>query len=110
MSYSFNFTAATKASAKSAFDLELAKIAVNGQPAHAREMHAVCAAAHALIDTLEDDLTKNIYVSANGSVGWNYQNLGYQTTPDNLTNASFAFTAYLVDKPTPDASVSGSVS
>lgn len=66
MSYSFTVLAANKAEAKARVAVEMAKV-VSGQLPHAKEAAAATAAAHALIDTLDDACT-GIHVNMNGSV------------------------------------------
>lgn len=97
MSYSFTITAENKAAAKAAFAHEFAKV-VAAQPSHAKEMHAAIATAHACIDALEDDPSHNIYLSANGSVGWNWDR--FQNGPaDHLRSASISISTHLLPKP-----------
>jgi hypothetical protein len=72
MSFSFNFTAATKAHAKVRVTEEMAKVVANYGVEHATDMPAAIAAAHAYIDVLKDDPTKDVYVSMHGSVSYVY--------------------------------------
>jgi hypothetical protein len=65
MSYSFNFTEPTKATAKLRIAHEFAKVIV-GQPIHAADCHIAQAAACAMIDGLAED--KPVSGSISGSV------------------------------------------
>jgi len=69
MSYSFNVRGANKAEAKAAVAAKFAEI-VQQQPIHARDAAAVQANADNAIDLLNDDDTRDISVSVNGSLSW----------------------------------------
>lgn len=70
MSYSFNFTAETKAQAKQRVITELDQV-VQQQPIHSTDREQAQSAAHAFIDLVpEPGADECIYVNVNGSVGW----------------------------------------
>lgn len=97
MSYSFEFAVATKAEAKERVAAELAGV-VNFQPAHAQDRAAALAAAHAFIDLLADDDTKDIRVNVHGSVGWNHNPDDPYGEKSPLTHASVGVGAWHVPK------------
>jgi hypothetical protein len=69
MSYSFDFTVATKSDAKKRVATEIDEV-VRVQTVHAQDRGAALAAAHAFIDLLADDDTKDVRVSMHGSVSY----------------------------------------
>jgi hypothetical protein len=98
MSYSFDFTVATKAGAKARVAAELDEV-VRVQPAHAQDRSAALAAAHAYIDLLADDDTKYIRVNVNGSVSWPHDaDDPYGQNNPPLSNASVGVTVWHVPK------------
>lgn len=95
MSYSFQFTAPDKASAKEQARVKMAEV-VHSQPPHAfDEAHAV-ANAHAQIDLLPDDARRAIAVSMNGYVSIEY---GASLEDMTLTGVSVNCSVSLVAKP-----------
>lgn len=84
MSFSFNFTAPTKAQAKVRVAEEMSRVVANYGVEHAHDAHAAVAAAHAYIDVLADDPDKDIHVLMSGS-------LTYQmpTAPDEPIHISW---------------------
>jgi hypothetical protein len=97
MSYSFNGRAATKTAAKEFVAAELAKV-ISSQPIHVRDRDQAQAAANAFIDLVEDDDTKDVSVSVNGSVGWNLSLAPGAESSHPLTAAAVSVSAYLVAK------------
>lgn len=85
MSFSFNFTANTKAQAKARITEEMSKVVAQYGIEHSHDAHAAIAAGHAYIDVLADDPGKGISVQMYGS-------LGYQmpTVPDGALHISSA--------------------
>jgi len=69
MSYSFTVRAASKAEAKDKVTADLDKV-VAAQPDHAKDRDASQAAAHAFIDMLVDDATRDVVVAVNGWLSW----------------------------------------
>lgn len=70
MSYSFNFTAASKSEAKDKAKAELDRV-VEQQPIHRNDQAQALAAAQAFIDLVpEPEEGQVVYVNVNGSVGW----------------------------------------
>ena len=66
MSYSFSVVARSKAEAKAKVTNEMARV-MAAQPPHCAEGMGVVKAAHALIDTLADDVT-TVSVAMHGTV------------------------------------------
>ncbi|MFM0405203.1 hypothetical protein [Paraburkholderia dipogonis] len=98
MSYSFDFTVANKAAAKERVVAELDSM-IRTQPAHAQDRPAALAAAHALIDLLADDDSKDVRVNVHGSVGWNHDpDDPYGANNPPLTHASVGASAWHVAK------------
>lgn len=98
MSYSFDFAVATKAAAKERVATELAEV-VRIQPAHGQDRDAALAAAHAFIDLLSDDDSKDIRVNVHGSVMWNHNpDDPYGANNPPLTHASVSASAWHVPK------------
>lgn len=83
MSYSFAVRAATKAEAREKIAAEFDRVEV-AQRCHVTDRAAACA----FVDFLQDDDTKDVQVSVNGSLG----SIG------NLTQANFGVFASLVPK------------
>lgn len=98
MSYSFDFTVATKEEAKTRAASELDGV-LTYQPVHAKDRDAALATATAFIDLLADDDTKDIRVSVAGSVSWPYDvnDPNGQNNPP-LSNASVSVGAWHVPK------------
>jgi hypothetical protein len=98
MSFSFDFTAPTKDEAKARATAELDEV-VRVQPAHAQDRAAALAAAHAFIDLLADDDSKDVRVNVHGSVGWNHNpDDPYGANNPPLTHASVGASAWHVAK------------
>jgi hypothetical protein len=96
MSYSFEFSVATKEIAKTRVAAELDTV-VAAQPVHVKDRSAALAAAHAFIDLLVDDGTKDIRVSMHGSVGYSWApDVDAAAVP--LTNASIGISAWHIPK------------
>ena len=93
MSYSFGFRAATKAEAKQKVAAELDKV-VTQQSVHAKDRDQAQAAANAFIDVLDDDDSKDVSVSMNGSLSGNWS--GNDLT--SFTGANLSISASLVTK------------
>lgn len=91
MSYSLSVRAANKAEAKAAVGVELDKV-VASQPIHARDRAQAEAAAHAFIDQLADDDSRDVCVNVSGSLGWS-GTLGQDG--NGITSASVGVSAYL---------------
>lgn len=90
MSYSFDFTAATKDEAIEQASKELDAI-VTTQPNHAKDAPAAFANVHAVVRLLRDDGTHAIRVQGHGSLTWT-------TDPEQITGAQISATAWLVPK------------
>ena len=98
MSYSFDFTVATKAEAKERVAAELDAV-VSVQPVHNQDRGAALAAAHAFIDLLADDDSKGVRVNVHGSVMWNHNpDDPYGANKPPLTNTSVGVSAWHVPK------------
>ena len=96
MSYSFDFTVATKAEAKERVTTELVTV-VSVQPVHAQDRDAALAAAHTFIDMLADDDTKDIRVNVHGSVSYPWsEDMDASAAP--LSQASVGVSAWHVPK------------
>lgn len=96
MSYSFDFTVATKADAKERVAAELDEV-VRFQPVHAQDRTPALAAAHAFIDLLTDDETKDIRVNVHGSVSYPWsEDMDAASVP--LSQASIGVSAWHVPK------------
>lgn len=95
MSYSFDFTAPSKAEAKHRVTRELKNIA-DQQPSHHKDHHATVVAAHAFIDMLADDPAMDVQVHVHGSVGWHWESDDPHALGPNarFTNASVAVSAW----------------
>lgn len=93
MSFSFSKRAGTKAAAKVAVAAGMDEV-LTQQPAHSRDRAAVEATAAAYIDLLDDDESKDIVVTVNGSIGGEWANGAYVTS----TSASVGLQAYLAVK------------
>lgn len=94
MSYSFAVRAATKAEAREKIAAEFDRVEV-AQRCHVTDRPAAQAAAFAFVDFLQDDETKDVQVSVNGSLGGTWQE-GYTLTA--LTQANVGVFASLVPK------------
>ena len=94
MSYSFAVRAATKAEAREKIAAEFDRVDV-AQPCHVTDRAAAQAAAFAFVDFLQDDETKDVQVSVNGSLGGTWQP---DNTITNLTQANVGVFASLVPK------------
>lgn len=100
MSYSFDFTVATKAEAKERVATELDEV-IKVQRAHAKDRPAALATAHTFIDLLADDDTKDIRVTVHGSVSWPHDpNDPYGENNPPFSAASVGVTAWYVPKAT----------
>lgn len=88
MSYSFSVHGATKMEAIEKVSTEMAKV-VQGQPVHSNDERQAQVAAHAFISLLEDDATKDVAVSVNGSIS---------TATTGIRQTSVGVSASLVDK------------
>lgn len=88
MSYSFAVRAATKAEARE-------KIAAEFDRVEVARAAVFCVLAAVIVDFLQDDETKDVQVSVNGSLGGTWQNDG---TISNLTQANVGVFASLVPK------------
>lgn len=96
MSYSFEFAASTKGDAKARVAAELDTV-VAAQPVHVKDRNAALAAAHAFIDLLVDDDTKDIRVSMHGSVCYSWApDVDAAAVP--LNNASVGISAWHIPK------------
>lgn len=91
MSYSFGFKAASKAEAKQKVAEELDKV-VALQSVHAKDRDQAEATANAFIDVLDDDDSKDVSVSMNGSLSGNW--FGNDLT--SFTGANVSVSACLV--------------
>lgn len=94
MSYSFAVRAATKAEAREKIAAEFDRVEV-AQRCHVTDRAAAQAAAFAFVDFLQDDETKDVQVSVNGSLGGTWQP---DNTISNLTQANVGVFASLVPK------------
>jgi hypothetical protein len=95
MSYSIGFTARDKQAAKAQVQVEMEQI-VASQPTHQADAQQALAAAHAFIDILTDDATRDISVSVAGSLSWNWD-----TPPDapkNFNGANLSIGVYYVER------------
>lgn len=101
MSYSIGFTVTTKAEAKAHVITEMDEV-VRLQPCHTRDKAAAVAAAHAFIDILADDPTKDVQVSMHGSVSYQWSEGDPTGEKDStpFSNASVGITAWHVPKAT----------
>ena len=93
MSYSFQFTVATKAEAKARAAAEMDNV-VAQQPHHAKDKAAAVAAANTFIDMLADDDSKDIQVSMHGSISFNWDTQTQQEANVDLTGASIGVSVY----------------
>jgi hypothetical protein len=85
MSYSIGFTVATKAIAKERVIAEMDNV-VAQQPVHVKDQASAVAAAHAFIDLLADDDTKDIQVIMHGSAGYFWARLQlFTASVDRIT-------------------------
>lgn len=96
MSYSFDFTVATKVDAKERVAAELDEV-VRVQPVHAQDRTPALVAAHAFIDLLADDETKDIRVNVHGSVSFPWA-ADMDAATVVLTQASVGVSAWHVPK------------
>jgi hypothetical protein len=96
MSYSFNIRAASKANARERAAQEFDSV-VASQPVHAQDRTAALAALDAYLDLLVDDATRDIIVSVNGSVSYDWAP-DVEATAVPLTNASVGVGAYLAPR------------
>lgn len=92
MSYSFNARAATKAEAMKSIVVELDKV-VALQPVHGADRDQAQAAAEAFLGVITEDVTKDVYVSVSGWVGWDGKR-----DEHSLTSASVNVSVSLIDK------------
>jgi hypothetical protein len=92
MSYSFQIKEATKAAAKHAVTVKVFDIAAT-QPIHQRDRDAIEANAHAVIDLLADDDTKDVAVSCNGYLSWNGAGGSFDPATAPVCNAAISCTA-----------------
>ena len=90
MSYSFNFTAATKEEAIERAEQEFANV-VALQPNHEKDRAAALANIQAVVMLLPDDDTQDIAVAANGWVSWT-------NDPDKIFGVSSCASASLKPK------------
>ena len=99
MSYSFQFTAATKEEAKARVAKEMDQV-VDVQKCHAKDRDAAIAAAGAFIDLLADVDDKAIYVNVSGTVSYLWSNENPDgTNPDTVfTNVGVNVSAYHTHK------------
>lgn len=99
MSYSFDFTVATKAEAKERVSKEMDEV-VRVQQCHARDKVAAVAAAHAFIDILAEEPARDVRVTMHGSVGYQWTATDpygmLDSTP--FSNASLGVSAWHVPK------------
>ena len=98
MSYSFQVRAPNKAEAKAYVGVKMDD-AVRAQACHARDEKQAVAAAHAFIDVLADDETKDVCVNMSGSL------TGQWTGSDvtRIESANLSVTAYLAAPEAPKA-------
>lgn len=96
MSFSFNFTAPTKAEAKTRITEEMGKV-LQYSIEHARDLPAAIAVGHAYIDVLTEDPEKVIAVSMCGSLGYQWDN--EKNVPGSTTSASVTVSAGHTLKP-----------
>lgn len=96
MSYSFDFTVATKEEAKARVASELDAV-VSVQPVHAQDRDAALATAVAFIDLLADDDAQDIRVNVHGSVGYQWS-LDADASEAPLSQASLGVSAWHVPK------------
>lgn len=94
MSYSFAVRAATKAEAREKIAAQFDQVEI-AQPSHATDRAAAQAAAFAFVDFLQDDESRDVSVSVNGSLGGQWQP---DNTITNLTQANVGVFASLVPK------------
>lgn len=101
MSYSFDFTAATKDEAKRRVTEQMDEV-VRVQRCHAKDKAAAIAAAHAFVDVLTDDPTHDIRVSMHGSVSYQWSEADPYGASDStaFNQASVGVSAWHVPKPT----------
>ncbi|CAM2143757.1 conserved protein of unknown function [Pararobbsia alpina] len=99
MSFSFQFTEATKEDAKARVAKEMGQV-VDVQKCHAKDRDAVIAVAGAYIDMLADVEDKAIYVNVHGSVSytWSAENAEGADPDTTFTSASVGVTAYHTHK------------
>jgi hypothetical protein len=96
MSYSFNFRAATKASAREKAKVEFDTI-VAQQPVHVQDREIALEALDLYLGVLMDDDTRDIQVSCHGSLGYDWQpDVDAAAVP--LTHASVGLAVYHVSK------------
>lgn len=93
MSYSFTVTAKDKAEALSKVEIELGNV-VRIQSAHKRDQAQALAVAKAFLSLLEDDKSKSVAVSMNGSLmgTWDGNDL------TRVNSASVSASAWLIDR------------
>ncbi len=92
MSYSFSITAGTKADAKQKIAVQFDNVIYN-QPSHKTDRDAAVACGQAFVGTLaEPHEGDEIYVSMNGSLGWNHD------APDEFLHANVSVNASLRNK------------
>lgn len=93
MSYSFTIRALTKAAAAAAVTEKMAEVAA-AQQCHKRDEQQAVATAHAFIDLLDEDETREVSVSMSGSIAGNWQ--GSDVT--SVSGANVSISAGLVTK------------
>lgn len=91
MSFSFSFTAPTKAQAKVRVAEEMAKV-LTYCIEHAHDLRAAITVGHAYIDTLGDDPSMDIAVSMYGSLGYQWRESG-DPTPLAISSAGVTVSA-----------------
>jgi hypothetical protein len=69
MSYSYSVKGTTKQEALEAAEAEMDRV-VGSQPIHAKDRDQALANVSAAVALLMDDTTKEVCISANGSLGW----------------------------------------
>lgn len=105
MSYSFTIRADNKDDAKAKVTGELARVA-GAQAMHIRDVQQAQAATDLFIDLLADDDSKLVYVSVNGSLGWQFPCDPGGEAEHPLTTASVGVTVSLLQRDTRTEGVS----
>lgn len=93
MSYSISIRAVTKQAAKAEVAAKMAETAVS-QKCHARDMVPAIQVAHAFIDQLADDDSKDVAVNMNGSLTGRWDG----SDVVHCESANVSVTAYLATK------------
>lgn len=97
MSYSIEFVAQTKGEAKAQVVKQFERI-VHEQPVHARDRDAAVAAAHAFIDALAEDLSRDISVSVYGSVSWDWDRPALEAVDNQLNGVNLTVGVNLIER------------